>query len=288
MSTPAPAVFSFLTWVRRGASVGITQAEEVTKTNLGHRASFAVGTTVNAANPATLGIQLYGPGDVVGFDPEQVIRTEPKPNTAGFEPNYLAAVEFDLPDFVWMMTPANPQSGLKLRPWICLVVVPQKDSVTLGYEPGAPLPVLSIAANADKELPNLAESWAWAHAQVAGDLGAKALDSVLADNPERTLSRLVCPRRLEPETAYYACVVPTTKAGLEAGLTIRSTAQMLAAGDAELVSRLGEIVPTDDAAVGLNTAFMGDGAVIRVGPGATLSRPLHLVFFNSGVRDGRF
>jgi len=218
--TPAPAVFSFLPWVRRGASTGITQAEDVTKTILGRRASFPVGTTVNAANPAALGIQLYGPGDVVGFDADQVSRTEPKPNTAGFEPNFLAAVEFDLPDFVWLMTPANPQSGAKLRPWICLVVVPQEDGVTLGYEPGAPLPVLSIAANAGKELPNLAESWAWAHAQVTGDLGAKGLDSVLADNPERTLSRLVCPRRLEPDTAYYACVVPTTRVGLEAGLGV--------------------------------------------------------------------
>jgi hypothetical protein len=221
VSTPPAAVFSFLPWVRRGASTGITQLEDVTKTNLGYRASFSVGSTVNGANPATIGIQLYGPGDVVGFDPDQVIRTEPKPNSAGFEPNYLAAIEFDLPDFVWMMTPANPQTGSKLRPWICLVVVPQKDGVTLGYEPGAPLPVLSIAANAGQELPNLAESWAWAHAQVTGDLGTKALDAVLADNPERTLSRLVCPRRLEPDTAYFACVVPTTRAGLEAGLGVQ-------------------------------------------------------------------
>jgi hypothetical protein len=238
VSTPAPAVFSFLPWVRRGASVGITQAENVTDTSLGVHASFAVGTTVNDANPATLGIQLYGPGDVVGFDPDQVIRTEPKPYTAGFEPNFLAAVEFDLPDFVWMMTPTNPQTGVKLRPWICLIVVPQKDGVTLAYEAGAPLPVLSIAANAGKELPNLAESWAWAHAQVTGDLGAKALDSVLTDNPERTLSRLVCPRRLEPDTAYYACVVPTTRAGREAGRGVKvATADLTPAwtsGDATL------------------------------------------------------
>jgi hypothetical protein len=220
VSVPEPAVFSFLPWVRRGASAGITQPEQVAQTSLDAHASFSVGTTVNGLNPATIGIRLYGPGDVVGFDPEQVIRTEPKPGIAGFEPNYLAAVEFDLPDFVWMMTPANPQSGAKLRPWISLVVVPQKEAVTFGYEPGAPLPVLSIAANAGKELPNLAESWAWAHAQVTGDLGAKTLDSVLADNPERTLSRLVCPRRLEPDTAYYACVVPATKAGLEAGLGV--------------------------------------------------------------------
>src|SRR5207245_888170 len=50
--------------------------------------------------------------------------------------------------------------------------------------------------------------------------------------------------------------------GLEAGPTIRSMAQALAAGDRDLLAHLGRIVPTDDVAVALNTAFMGDGAVI--------------------------
>ena len=71
-------------------------------------------------------------------------------------------------------------------------------------------------------------------------------------------------------------------AGLEAGLTIRSMAQALAAGDGDLIAHLGQIVPTDDVAVALNTAFMGDGAVIHVAQGAALAQPLHLVFVNAG------
>ena len=71
-------------------------------------------------------------------------------------------------------------------------------------------------------------------------------------------------------------------AGLEAGLSIRSMAAALAAGDPQVTSLLGKLVPTDDVAVALNTAFMGDGAVIRVGEGAALARPLHLVFANAG------
>jgi Fe-S cluster assembly protein SufD len=71
-------------------------------------------------------------------------------------------------------------------------------------------------------------------------------------------------------------------AGLEAGLSIRSMAAALAAGDPQVTSLLGKLVPTDDVAVALNTAFMGDGAVIRVGEGAALARPLHLVFANVG------
>ena len=69
---------------------------------------------------------------------------------------------------------------------------------------------------------------------------------------------------------------------LEAGLTIRSMAQALAAGDGDLLVHLGRLVPTDDVAVALNTAFMGDGALIHVAPGAALAQPIHLVFVNAG------
>ena len=227
----------FLPWVRRGASSGIAQTEDVTKTNLSARAAFTLATTVNSGNAATVDVQLYGPGDIVGFDHAQIIRTEPKPQTGDFEPNYLAAIEFDLPDFVWLMTPANPKSGARLRPWICLVVVPLTADARL--DPAAPLPVLSITSNAGRELPNLAESWAWAHAQVTGELtGTETLESVLAGNRDRTLSRLVCPRRLEPDTPYLACVVPTTKAGAQAGLgqdvTTTDLTPAWTAGDSEV------------------------------------------------------
>src|SRR6476469_5779971 len=71
--------------------------------------------------------------------------------------------------------------------------------------------------------------------------------------------------------------------GLEAGLTIGSLAQALAQGDEAVMSQLGTIVPSDDVALALNTAFMGDGAVIQVAPGVSLARPIGLVFFNSGT-----
>ena len=72
-------------------------------------------------------------------------------------------------------------------------------------------------------------------------------------------------------------------AGLEPGLEIGSMAQALTAGDPQVAAHLGQLVPTDDVAVALNTAFMGDGAVIRVGQGAALARPIHLVFVNAGA-----
>ena len=73
---------------------------------------------------------------------------------------------------------------------------------------------------------------------------------------------------------------------VEPGLSIGSLAASLARADAGVVGRLGQIMPTADMAVALNTAFMGDGAVIDVAPGAVLARPIHLVFINSGTEPG--
>jgi Fe-S cluster assembly protein SufD len=66
---------------------------------------------------------------------------------------------------------------------------------------------------------------------------------------------------------------------LEEGLSIRSMAEVLTAGDPMMIDRLGRTVQVDDnIAVALNTAFMGDGAVIHVASGVRIARPLHLVF----------
>jgi Fe-S cluster assembly protein SufD len=64
----------------------------------------------------------------------------------------------------------------------------------------------------------------------------------------------------------------------EAGLTIGSLADALAKGDALVGAHVGKVFATDDVAVALNTALMGDGAVIRIAEGAALQRPIHLVF----------
>jgi len=72
---------------------------------------------------------------------------------------------------------------------------------------------------------------------------------------------------------------------LEPGLTIRSLAGALASGDPLVTARLGQVLPVNDnVAVALNTAFMGDGAVIHVAAEATLERPLHLVFASTGEK----
>ncbi len=64
--------------------------------------------------------------------------------------------------------------------------------------------------------------------------------------------------------------------GLEPGLTIRAMAQALAESDDFVAAHIGKVA-AEDVAVSLNTALMGDGVVIHVEEGATISRPLHIV-----------
>jgi Fe-S cluster assembly protein SufD len=64
----------------------------------------------------------------------------------------------------------------------------------------------------------------------------------------------------------------------EPGLAIGSLADALAKGDTLVTQHLGQTFATDDVAVALNTALMGDGAVIRIAAGAAIKRPIHLVF----------
>ncbi len=77
-------------------------------------------------------------------------------------------------------------------------------------------------------------------------------------------------------------------ANLEPGLSIGSLADALAGNDPELLTHLGKLAPAGDGAVALNTALMGDGAVIRVAAGATTGRPIHLLFVASAKPAATF
>ncbi len=199
------AKLRFLSWMRRGL------ARTVTGTG-----TIQVGVNVNGV-PVTHAIRMRGPGDVIGLSPAQVLRMEPPDGTADFEPNYLAAVELASPDLPWMFTPAAPVAD-RLTPWLVLIVVEEKEGVTLARAEGAPLPILSIGspAKAADELPDLSEAWAWAHVQssiaLEGDVAA-----ALARQPEAFVARLICPRRLAIGTGYLACVVPSFAQGVHAG-----------------------------------------------------------------------
>ncbi len=73
-------------------------------------------------------------------------------------------------------------------------------------------------------------------------------------------------------------------AGIEAGLRIRSLAEMPTEGTDVPPALLAAGPAESDVAYALNTAFMGDGAVVEVAPGMEIARPLHLAFVYGSQR----
>ena len=179
-----------------------------TRVTLDVKAEGEEGTTVEQTG---IDLSVYGPGEVTNLDTDQVVRMEPEPETTDFPPNYFPLVEFDNPQLPWLFSPERADDRGRNRPWVTLVAVPNE---ALSFEPAGtgPLPVLETSA---AELPDANEAWAWAHAQMVGQGDPK---SAFGSRSVRTVSRLLCPRNLDPQTKYRACVVPTFEAGRRAGL----------------------------------------------------------------------
>ena len=215
------AAYRFLPWARRGLSTMIA-APDIGQ-DLVQRPSLAAGLTVSGAGSHGVDLSLYGPADIIGIDSRLIIRTDPKPHTTDCEPNYLAAIEFDLPELPWLFSPASADAQQHLRPWLVLVVLETtgEDRVASPrVEQGRPLPVIELAAQqVAGQLPDLSQSWAWAHGQLLSEKGSSSDNSAaLAGDPNLNLSRIVCPRRLEPMTGYMACLVPAFDLGVLRGL----------------------------------------------------------------------
>ena len=210
-STETGARFTFYPAVRTGyrpLSADGETAVEVTVTGDGDDGE-------ERDESVTMPIHLYGPGDVTGIDRRQIIRREPRPRTEDHAPPQYPVIEFSRPDLPWLFSPEARGDHGRLRPWLTLAVV-NRDDGNVGYEPVGPgdLPVLEAPL---RELPDPAESWAWAHAQQTGvddegDIPDIDIDSSYAR------SRVVGPRHLEEKTRYRACLIPTYERGRLTGL----------------------------------------------------------------------
>jgi hypothetical protein len=229
--------YTFLPWLRRGIANQVTATDGDTgvRTRASTRVHLVVTGDALAGGTRTedveRDVELYGPGDVVGVDPRAIVRTEPRDWITNFEPNHLAFVEFYDEDFPWRYTPAAPDAARRrLRPWLSLVVLAEEEFTEAGQVPGRPLPTVAVGDLA--LFPPADELWAWAHVHVnrslagapgevvSDDMAAvlPRLDAALAGNADLGCSRLLCPRRLEPDRAYHAFLVPTFETGRLAGL----------------------------------------------------------------------
>ncbi|MET0765451.1 MAG: hypothetical protein ABWY29_11335 [Blastococcus sp.] len=173
---------------------------------------------VDAPGPS---LALVGPGHVLGFEPSLIIREEPSPATPAPE-NVMACVDLAHADLPWLLSQEATPNGTDPRPlpWIVLVVLREDEAAD--PRQARPLPVLTAPVAA---LPPLRERWAWAHVEARLDDGVtdpetarqRALDGVRSPTAG-VVGRLLCPRKLAPDSGYLAAVVPATAAGVATGL----------------------------------------------------------------------
>jgi hypothetical protein len=221
------AKYQFQSWARRGIASQINELDTLgnlaAPLPVGERASVPIKVSINNIPEEPKNFALIGPGDVIGIHPDMVVRTEPRPWITNFEPNYLAFIEFYDEDFLWRYTPAKPQ-GECLRPWIFLLVL--KESEFERDDRRIPLPVITVKSK--DALPPSDETWLFAHVHSeqeipGGELSnlenyLKSLQEMVTTDPDKLYCRLLSPRHLEPNQAYYAFLVPAFEVGRLAGL----------------------------------------------------------------------
>jgi Fe-S cluster assembly protein SufD len=114
----------------------------------------------------------------------------------------------------------------------------------------------------------------WREAKpLASPPDAKAKDK--AKSVAQELKGIDCRRLTFVDGTFVAELSDLTA---ESGVTIKSMADALAKGDALVGKHVGKVNATKDPALALNTALMGDGAVIHVAAGVTPKKPILLVF----------
>lgn len=233
------AKYGFLPWVRQGIAKDISQVDILGNSsgidNARKRSTYEVEAEIHAqsiaggamvkAHTVAKEVPLFGPGDIIGIDSRAIVRVEPLAGITDFEPNYLAFIEFYEEDFAWRYTPARP-SGEKLRPWLTLMVLEDGEYERRNF-PGAHLPVVYINKSAEI-FPDPTQTWAWAHVHVNealaksgpvnGSQAAGLLFEEVKKNPNVACSRLVCPRKLKPNTRYTAFLLPAFEQGRLAAL----------------------------------------------------------------------
>ena len=192
--------------------------------------NLTLTTDQSATDEISKNIQILGPGDVKGFNPGAIIKVAPQAGSRNFEQNYLAHIEFYDEDLPWRYTPASP-NGHKLRPWLWLLALKEDEFKVIPRSVTRPLPSIKIETTASKALDlEPGDAFWWAHVQVNKRLDADGTDleavrtelsQYLAEDPDLALSRIVCPRKLDPDTRYFMFLVPLFEAGRRAGLATK-------------------------------------------------------------------
>ena len=229
------ATYSFLPWLRQGIANKI-----IAGSTSGARATIPVKLKINGKGldgadvpfPLQKNISLYGPGDIIGIDSRSIVKNEPREWITNFESNYMPYIEFYDEDFPWRYSPTAVEND-RLTPWLTLVVLKEDEFKKSANLNNRPLSYINVS-NAAAIFQPSSQLWAWAHVHVnesvidpeekivatVGDVAGvlSKLKTVLDKNPDLAYSRIMCPRKLQPNTAYHAFLIPSFESGRLAGL----------------------------------------------------------------------
>ncbi len=235
-----PAKYTFLPWLRQGIVGQATSPVQGDNQGFFVPLQLTVRGKGESEVSATIDrqVKLYGPKDITGINRQAIIRTVPRAGVRDFEANFLAAIEFFDEDFPWRYTPKVPVDG-QLAPWLWLVVLTDEEFVRKSMT--GILPTIEITPNGQRAaFPPPETTGAWAHTQLNFEVSKdysrqqahKKVKSELEKNPNLGCSRLLCPRRLKPETHYTAFLVPAFEGGRLAGLGRNDQADRVPTSDA--------------------------------------------------------
>jgi hypothetical protein len=218
------ARYQFHAWARKGIANNIVEGDDLgTGTSaVLERAEVSIGVSLNGAGRSKT-FAIISPGDIIGVNRDMVVRTESRNWVSDFESNYLSFIEFYDEDFAWRYTPAAP-FGSRLRPWLFLLVLKEDEFERTARR--VPLPTITIKSK--DVFPPFKETWMWAHVHSNADIPDSelsdyekfllSLNQTVNDDPDQLYCRLMSPRKLEPNTAYAAFVIPAFETGRLAGL----------------------------------------------------------------------
>jgi hypothetical protein len=213
----AAADLNFLSWLRRGFAVGMPDAGP---TDGPTQITVAVKTNAEPT-PVQVSLPIVGPGDIAGIDARIVVKVAPGRDESDAEFDQFPAIELDQPDLPWRYTPiSSPQVGAgveHLPPWLVLIVL-EDGEIQARVAPTADQKLAQVTVTSANILPDLAESWAWAHVQTTGAPDLGSVTTALGGAPGKVIARIFCPQRLKPQTAYNAFLVPAFERGRRAGL----------------------------------------------------------------------
>jgi hypothetical protein len=240
--------YTFLPWLRQGISTETSQVEGMT---VPLRATIHVDVKIGGGagpgdeshDPIGLDFGLAGPGDIRNFDARAVARHWPRPDVFEVEPNYFPLLELFPADIAWRYTPARANDQDRLRPWLALIVL-RNDEIETIETPTGERPFAILTTKAGAPLPRVDQLWAWTHGHVEGADGidVETLKGIIDNESHRVVTRLLCPRRLDQQTAYTAFLVPALEAAR--------------------LSVLGQsVAPTFDA---MTPAWRNDGAPVQL------------------------